>query len=111
MRLLGNGYAYVLGETLGCYRLHSAGLSSGAKPTKQMRTFFSNSQLEFLSTYPAYRKEIAARALMTMFLDLAHLRGTFMQSLKVLIKAKTVPRISDLVKLYEFYKISRRSNV
>lgn len=111
VRLLGTGYAYVLGETLGMYRLHSAGLSSGAKPTKQMRTFFSNSQLEFLSMYPAYRKEIAARALMTMILDIAHFRGTFKQSLKVLIKAKTLPRMADLARLYQFYKISRRSSV
>ncbi|MFO5730173.1 hypothetical protein ACLBSV_30295, partial [Klebsiella pneumoniae] len=76
-----------------------------------MRTFFSNSQLEFLSMYPAYRKEIAARALMTMILDMAHLRGTFKQSLKVLIKAKTLPRMADLARLYQFYKISRRSSV
>ncbi|MBA1293489.1 glycosyltransferase [Pseudomonas lurida] len=111
VRLLGGGYAYVLEDVLGMYRLHSAGLSSGGKPTDQMRRFVSNSQLDFLDRYPEFRKEIAARALMTLILDALHLRSSTKYALKVLIKAKAIPRVADLVELYRFYKISRRSNI
>lgn len=108
VRLVDDGYGIVLNANLGKYRLHAGGLSSGAKATFKMRRFFCDSQLKILRLHPEYSREVAACSLMTTLLDAVFLRKSFVLSLKVFLRARSLPRLRDILKLKGLYLANRR---
>lgn len=105
--LIGNGVGLMMPEVLGAYRVHSGGISGGARANSKIRELFCNCQLELINRFPEYRPEIALRAFFVGILDLIAFRSYFKKSLNVLLQSKRFPRVMSIHKLVKFYKYSK----
>lgn len=104
---IGDGDGLMMSEVLGAYRVHSGGMSGGARANSKIRELFCNCQLELINRFPEYRSEIALRAFFVVMLDLIAFRSYFTKSLKVFFLSKRFPKIKSIFKLFIFYKYSK----
>lgn len=105
--IIGDGQGLMLEDVLGCYRLHASGMSTGATANAKTRRLIAQAQVRFMQRFPQYKQEIALRALFVALLDAARLKRYFTTSLRVLLKAKTLPAFTKARELIEFYRYSK----
>ena len=107
VELIGDGSGLMMQDVLGAYRVHSEGMSGGAVANSKMRELVCNCQLDLMKRFPKYKSLIALRAFFTTALDSISFKKYFIKSLRVVIQAKTIPKLSATFKLLTFYRFSK----
>jgi hypothetical protein len=107
IELITDGSGFMLQDLLGAYSVHSGGLSGGAMANSKVRGLICYCQLNLMKRFPEHKSLVALRALFTAVLDFIHFRKYFINSLSVLIQAKTIPKLSATFKLFKFYRFSK----
>jgi glycosyltransferase involved in cell wall biosynthesis len=107
IEIIRNGGGIMLKDILGCYRVHSGGVSTGAMANLETRIFLCDAQLELMARFPESKSFIALRALFVALMDLFRFKSYYKKSLNVFIKSKTLPNLASAFKLIQFYRYSK----
>jgi glycosyltransferase involved in cell wall biosynthesis len=105
---MGDGYAYMINQVLGKYRLLSQSMSAGARANRSNRELSTASQIMAIRFNPSLRREVATRALANFVLDASKLRRYCVLSFKVLLQCGVFPKFWCAPRIYRFYKWSKR---
>lgn len=97
-----DGYAYIINEFLGVYRV-----GVGITKTGVTKTYYLNHLEYFLQKYPHYAAEIGANALVCSIADLKNLRRTFFRSFSLWVKCGSLRSIDVFIKTLALRKIFR----
>lgn len=106
-----DGYALMLDQVLGKYRLLPKSMSSGARANRSNRELSTASQLLAIQFNPNLKRFVATRALANFILDASKLRSYCILSLKVLLQCRVLPMFWSAPRIYRYYKWSKRPNM
>lgn len=103
-----NGYAMMLEDVLGKYRIRLDSMSSGARATEANRKLSTSSQIMAAERFPQLSQDISTRALANLLLDFVKRRHYWRMHILVLQKCRSIPKVWMAGRLFRFYRWSKR---
>jgi len=107
VELIGDGAAYLLPQVLGRYRISPSGFSRGQSGGGKVRLLIRSTQIEFLERFPDAASIVSLRALFMAGLDFMAFRKSFVYSLDVFFKSRSVPSFKLAFKLISHYLVTK----
>ncbi len=107
VELIGDGAAYLLPQVLGRYRISSSGVSRGQSGGNKVRLLIRSAQVEMLERFSDSASIVSLRALFMTGMDFMAFRKSFVYSLDVLLKSRSVPSFKLAGKLISHYRATK----